>query len=95
MNADIEEVTNDNTVEPSTAVQNNTVLNDALNLNTTSSDHEGSQTKILKEIRNSTEMADLESSLKSNSSLRQDHSNESQRDQNLPSINDKMKVTNE
>ena len=44
MNADIEEFTNDNAAEavPTTAVQNNTVLNDALNLNTTSSDHDGS-----------------------------------------------------
>ena len=44
MNADIEEFTNDNTAEaaPTTAVPNNTVLNDALNLNTTSSDRDGS-----------------------------------------------------
>ena len=44
MNADIEEFTNDNTAEavPTTAVQNNTALNDALNLNTRSSDHDGS-----------------------------------------------------
>ena len=76
MNADIEEFTNDNTaaVVPSTTVQNNTVLNDALNLNTTSSDHDGSQ---VKEIRNSIEMAEIASSLQSNSSLRNDPSRES------------------
>ena len=74
MNADIEEFTNDNaSVEPNTAVQNNT-LNDALNLNTTSSDHDGSQ---VKEIRNSIEMAEITSSLQSNSSLRNDNSRES------------------
>ena len=74
MNADIEEFTNDNaSVEPNAAVQNNT-LNDALNLNTTSSDQGGSQ---IKEIRSSREMADIASSLQSNSSLRNDNSRES------------------
>ena len=75
MNADIEEFTNDNTAAavPGAAVQNNT-LNDALNLNTTSSDHDGSQ---VKEIRNSIEMAEITSSLQSNSSLRNDNSRES------------------
>ena len=74
MNADIEEFTNDNaSVEPGAAAQNNT-LNDALNLNTTSSDQGGSQ---IKEIRSSREMADIASSLQSNSSLRNDNSRES------------------
>ena len=74
MNADIEEFTNDNAAAvPNTAVQNNT-LNDALNLNTTSSDHGGSQ---IKEIRNSLEMAEIPSSLQSNSSLRGENSGES------------------
>ena len=74
MNADIEEFTNDSAAPvPNTAVQNNT-LNDALNLNTTSSDQGGSQ---IKEIRSSREMADIASSLQSNSSLRNDNSRES------------------
>ena len=71
MNADIEEFTNDNIVVPTTAVQNS-VLNDAINLNTTSSDHEGSQAKDMKGNRRSVEMADIASSLRSNSSLRED-----------------------
>ena len=72
MNADIEEFTNDNIAVPTTAVQNS-VLNDALNLNTTSSDHEGSQAKEMKGARRSVEMADIASSLRSNSSLRENN----------------------